>query len=324
MEKHTTALLVVASPVDDVSATRLRRAATILLILSILNLRGLDTVFSLVAATTILCVSSGALASKLGRIKCCAIIAALMAFSESAAVLGLVVTLHHRVPEGFAARAEAECNHMPPATFEWGANTVRHHWHHHGSFHGMMFGRGGPGYEEPGRGEAGHVFGPMADLTRDEFGHRAPDHDDAGDGGDGGDGRSRHAPGHGGRGAPNHDAHERGARPLEESPDMPHMERPSDAPLLTWGEASLDFPSDAGTASTSEEDEEGADPPNQAVFCHAAASVASHWGVGLLVLEVLIKLALGVSAAVVAKCSSKMQAAAATLPLAQPAFSSAA
>jgi len=118
--------------VDDVKATRLRRAATALLVLSVLTFHGISGAAGVIAALSVLLISSRELVKKVKLIKVCATITAVGAAVTATTLTYLLVT---DAPVRHLAVLEDHCNKMPSATFEWGETSMRtwerHHHHDH-------------------------------------------------------------------------------------------------------------------------------------------------------------------------------------------------
>lgn len=107
----------VASSVNDETATGLRRAATLLLVLSIISLHhGVATIAGLVASLIVLLASSDALLQKASTVKIFAIVAAAISLFGAVSMAGAAAA---GVPMRYAEAVEAQCITLPPAIFAW-------------------------------------------------------------------------------------------------------------------------------------------------------------------------------------------------------------
>lgn len=108
---------IIAPIVDDVAATKLRRAATALLVLSLITAKSvIGPLAGAIAALSVLLISTEELPKKAGRIKFLAAVAACLAFFEAAS---MSVALVGGLPSHMAEVVEVKCNHIPACTFEW-------------------------------------------------------------------------------------------------------------------------------------------------------------------------------------------------------------
>lgn len=119
----TVVATVTVAGVDEAAATRLRRAATALLILTLpFSFIPLGFAAGIIASLCVLMVSSTAVPKKSRCIRFCAIIAVSVAIIEAFALTG---ALMHHTPERIALEFEEQCNSVPPSTFMWGKDALR-------------------------------------------------------------------------------------------------------------------------------------------------------------------------------------------------------
>jgi len=119
-----TAPLVLIQQVDTIPDDRrfsLRRAATALLIFSILGLRHLSGWLGLFAACTVLCSATSTLRARTCRVRVAASFAAGFAIVGFAACIACVVA---GMPQHLSREIQKECYSMPADTFEWGKQAI--------------------------------------------------------------------------------------------------------------------------------------------------------------------------------------------------------
>jgi len=131
LELPTSVLLVPTSPpVDDASATRLRRAAVGLLVLSLLTFHGIAGPAGVVASVGVLLASSNGLVKSA---RCIRVTATITAVAASLSATFLAYAFVTDMPTRHVAAIEGQCNTIPSATFEWGELVWQQHHQHHGS-----------------------------------------------------------------------------------------------------------------------------------------------------------------------------------------------
>lgn len=123
LETPTSPLMLVQAEtvLDDLQLSSLRRAATALLIFSILSLRDVSGWLGLFAACTTLCSTASALSRRTCRVKMASSFAAGFAIVGFAACIACVIA---GAPQHLSREMQKECYSMPQDTFAWGKQAI--------------------------------------------------------------------------------------------------------------------------------------------------------------------------------------------------------
>jgi len=132
LELPTSVLLAPSPSVDDASATRLRRAAVALLVLSLLTFHSIAGPAGVVASVGILVASSNGLVKSA---RCIRVTATITAVAAAASATFLAYAFVTDMPTRHVAAIEGQCNTIPSSTFEWGELVwEQHHYHRDGGW----------------------------------------------------------------------------------------------------------------------------------------------------------------------------------------------
>jgi len=107
--------VIVAKACDEASHTSLRRAATAMLLFSIVNLKHMEGWLGLVVAITVLCSSSPDLVDKARRVKCLSFVVSVLALAASFMYLCMVGA---GFPAALGNEVQLRCSTIPAADFE--------------------------------------------------------------------------------------------------------------------------------------------------------------------------------------------------------------
>jgi len=121
VEAPSAPLMVVADAVQDDKQSSLRRAATALLIFSMIGIHHMSGLLGLFAACTVLCSSTTMLGRRTCRVKAAALFAAGFAFVTFSVAMACVIA---GAPHHISRAIEKECQSMPADTFEWGKQAI--------------------------------------------------------------------------------------------------------------------------------------------------------------------------------------------------------
>lgn len=114
-------VLNIADAAPDDMRSSLLRAATALLIFSVLDLHHVSGWLGLFAASTVLCSSTSAFGGRTRRVKTAASLAAAFAVITFSIAIACVVS---GVPQHVSRAIQKECHSMPTDTFEWGTQAI--------------------------------------------------------------------------------------------------------------------------------------------------------------------------------------------------------